>query len=283
MQAIALRLVCDGTGKQSWGPTEIATLQTEGLTCIADGSHHAIHIASGSSRDVYLVENSFVLKLCRPANDGRSESNRLEAEALQATRNLRQTPSLLFTGECVVEVFPARYGGTHSITLTVSALLASYEGPSLDHLMRAHFALPYNQTTAFFLLVAYQELAMMVFDGVAQQISYTDVLTNNVGTLVNPTRFVFGDHVPVVILDAATVWQGQLRRSDFNSRFEDMFNDIVQECARAQDHSWHFFGGLISQHFTGFFRHHGNIDLCEVKQMCLVGFQRLIIDVFNHR
>ena len=221
MQAIALRLVCDGTSRQSWGLTETATLQTTGLTCVADGPHHAVHIASGSSRDVYLVENSFVLKLCRRANDGRSESNRLEAEALQATRTLRQTPSLLFTGECVVEVFPARYGGTHSITLTVSALLASYEGPSLDHLMRAHFALPYNQTTAFFLLVAYQELAMMVFEGVAQQISYTDVLTNNVGTLVNPTRFVFGDHVPVVILDAATVGQGKLRRADFNSRFED--------------------------------------------------------------
>ena len=168
----------------------------------------ADHIASGSSRDVYLIENSFVLKLCRPANDGRSESNRLEAEALQATRDLRQTPSLLFTGECVVEVFGARYGGTHSITLAVSALLASYEGPSLDHLMRAHFALPYNQTTALFCLVAYQELAMMVFEGVAQQISYTDVFTNNVGTLVNPTQFVFGDYVPLVILDAATVWQG---------------------------------------------------------------------------
>jgi hypothetical protein len=94
---------------------------------------------------------------------------------------------------------------------------------------------------------------------------------------------VFGDHVPVVILDAATVWQGKLRRSDFNSRFEEMFNHIVQECAFAQDQSWHFFGELISQHFTGFFRYHGNIDLCEVKQMCLVGFQRLIIDVLNHR
>jgi hypothetical protein len=253
------------------------------LTCVADGSHHADHIASGSSRDVYLIENSFVLKLCRPANDRRSESNRLEAEALQATRNLRQTPSLLFTGECVVEVFDARYGGTQSSTLAVSALLASYEGPSLDHLMRAHFALPYNQTTALFCLVAYQELAMMVFEGVAQQISYTDVFTNNVGTLVNPTQFVFGDHVPVVILDAATVWQGKLRRSDFNSRLEEMFNHIVQECAFAQDQSWHFFGELISQHFTGFFRYHGNIDLCEVKQMCLVGFQRLIIDVLNHR
>jgi hypothetical protein len=182
-----------------------------------------------------------------------------------------------------VEVFPARYGGTHSITLTVSALLASYEGPSLDRLMRAHFALPYNQTTALFCLVAYQELAMMVFEGVAQQISYTDVLTNNVGTLLDPTQYAFGDQVPVVILDAAAVGQGKLRRSDFNSISEEMFNHIVQECARAQDQSWHFFGGLISQHFTGFFRHHGNIDLFEVKQMCLVGFQRLIIDVFKHR
>ena len=62
-----------------------------------------------------------------------------------------------------------------------------------------------------------------------------------------------------------------------------MFNHIVQECARAQDQSWHFFGGLISQHFTGFFRDHGNIDLCEVKQKCLHRFQRLIIDVCNHR
>ena len=123
---------------------------------------------------------------------------------------------------------------------------------------------------------------MMVFEGVAQQISYTDVLTNNVGTLVNPTQYVFGDHVPVVILDAATVWQGKLRRSDFNSSLEEMFNHIVQECAFAQDQSWHFFGELISQHFTGFFRYHGNIGLCEVKQMCLVGFQRLIIDVLNH-
>jgi hypothetical protein len=128
------------------------------LTCIADGSHHAVHIASGSSREVYLVENSFVLKLCRLANDGRSDSNRLEAEALQATQNLRQTPSLLFTGECVVEVFDARCGGMQSITLAVSALPASYEGPSLDHLMRAHFALPYNQSTALFCLLLTKSL-----------------------------------------------------------------------------------------------------------------------------
>ena len=71
---------------------------------------------------------------------------------------------------------------------------------------------------------------MMVFEGVVQQISYTDVLTNNVGTLVDPTQYAFGE-----------------------------------------------------QHFTRFFQDYGNIDLCEVKQMCLVGFQRLIIDVFNHR
>ena len=121
------------------------------------------------ARDVYLIEDSFVLKLCPPGNERRSESNRLEAAALQATQNLRQTPSLLFTGECVVEVFEARYGGIQSITLAVSALLASYEGPSLDHLMRTHFALPYNQTTAFFLLAAYQELALMVFEGVSHK------------------------------------------------------------------------------------------------------------------
>ena len=81
----------------------------------------------------------------------------------------------------------------------------------------------------------------MVFEGVAQQISYTDVLTNNVGTLLDPTQYAFGDQVPVVILDAATVGQGKLRRSDFNSIFEEMFNHIVQECAYAQDQSWLFY------------------------------------------
>ena len=285
MQPIALRLVCslaNGTDRHPWSLTQTATLHTGGLKCLVDGSHRAAHIGRGFSRDVYLIEDSFVLKLCPPGNERRSESNRREAAALQATQNLRQTPTLFFIGDCVVVVFEARRGGIQSITLAVSALLASYEGPSLDRLMHTHFALPYNQTTAFFLLSAYQELAMMVFDGIPQQLAYLDVRTNNVATSVDPTQYAFGEQVPVVILDAAAVEQGKLRRSEFNSVFDNMFDHIVQQCANAQDQSWHFFGGLISQHFNRFLKDRGQTDLDEVKQMCLDRFQRLFIDVFNH-
>ena len=114
--------------------------------------------------------------------------------------------------------------------------------------MNTHFALPYNLTTANFFVSAYQDLAMMVIDGVAQQIAYTDVHTTKVTTWVKPTQHVLGEQVPVVIVDTEVVELGVPARHAFNCHFDSMFSDIELQCAFAEHKSWHFCGELITKH-----------------------------------
>jgi hypothetical protein len=279
MDPIALRLVCHGTDEHPLRLTRTATLHTQGLDSLVDGTHRAVHVGQDADRDVYRVGESMVLKLCAADKERRSHSNQREAAALQATQHLRQTPRLFFEGDCAIEVFEKRRGNTDSITLMVSCLLASYEGPSLDCLMHTHLSLPYSLTTAFFFLSAYQELVMMAIDGVAEQVSYTDVHTANVATLGQPTQYVLGERVPVVILDATEVVEGKLPRSVFNAVLDSMFSDIVSQCHDADDESWHFFGRLISHRFNRFFRQNGDKDLDHVRLECLDRFQCLRVAV----
>ena len=182
-------------------------------------------IARGACRDVYRIGESFVIKLCRHEND----SNPQEVAALQATQHLPQTPRLFFHGECDIVI--------DSITLTVSCLLTSYGGPSLACLTQEHFALPFVLATANFFVAAYQDLAMMVIDGVAEHIAYTDVHTAKVTTVLEPTQHALAEQVPVVIVDTKAIELRVLDRHAFNVYLDMMFSDIVLQCAFAKHKS----------------------------------------------
>ena len=237
------------------------------MNFLADGQRDAVYVARGACRDVYRIGESIVLKLCTHEND----SNPQEVAALQATQHLPQTPVLFFHGDCDIV--------TDSITLTVSCLLASYEGWSLDRLMHMYFALPFSLTTANFFVSAYQDLAMMVIDGVAQQISYTDLHTANVATQADPTQHMLGAQGDLVVVDTEAVGQGVLPRHAFNCHLDSMIGDIELQCAFARHKSWRFFGSLITKHLNGFFKNTAQHDLVTVRTICLERFRRLWRDV----
>ena len=172
---------------------------------------------------------------------------------------------------------------TDSITLLVSCLLTSYEGVSLDRLMQMHFALPYNHTTAGFFVTAYQELAIMVIDGVADRLCYVDLHTANVATQAEPTQHVLGEHIKVIILGTEGVGQGVLPRRAFNYYLDSLFDDIEQQCASAAHESWHFFCPLIGKYFKSFFKNTSQLDLETVRMICLKTFRRLWRDVSRRK
>jgi hypothetical protein len=145
--------------------------------------------------------------------------------------------------------------------------------------MQMHFALPFNLTTANFFVSAYQGLAMMVIDGVAQQISYTDMYTANVATQADPTLHVLGAQVDVVCVDTESVGQGVLPRHALNRHLDSMISDIELQCAFAKHDSWHFCGSLITRHFNCFFKNMAQHDLETVRTICLDRFRRLWLDV----
>ena len=107
MQPIASRLVCHGDAARwesalhpnSFGPliqclTQSASFHTTGLNFLVDGQHEAVYVARGACRDVYRNGESIVLKLCTHDDD----NNQHEADALQATQHLPQTPFFFSTG-----------------------------------------------------------------------------------------------------------------------------------------------------------------------------------------
>ena len=145
--------------------------------------------------------------------------------------------------------------------------------------MRMHFALPFNFTTANFFVSAYQGLAMMVIDGVAQQISYTDIYTSNVATQADPTQHELGADVHVVFVDAESVGLEVLPRNEFNSYLDSMTIDLELQCSLARHESWRFFGRLVNRHLGRFFTRNAQEDLETVRGACLQRFRRLWLDV----
>ena len=120
---------------------------------------------------------------------------------------------------------------------------------------------------------------MMVIDGVAQQISYTDLHTANVATQAEPTKHMLGAQVDLVVVDTEAVGQGVLPRHAFNCHLDSMISDIELQCAFAKHESWHFFGSLITRHFKCFFKNMAQHDLETVSNICLDRFRRLWLDV----
>ena len=208
-QPVALRLVCNGSRATSDSTlrqqgykslvhslSQTATLHSCGLPDLPDGQRDASYEGRGACRDVYRVGEGFVLKLCKIEVEARSQCNQHEAAALLATQLLPQTPLLYFDGFCAVEGSGQGDAGSDSVTLLVRCLLVSYGGPSFEKLMHKYFALPCDLTVAEFFVAAYHDLAMMVVDGVGQQIAYSNLRTGNVSTLSDPTQHVPGERSP---------------------------------------------------------------------------------------
>jgi hypothetical protein len=286
-QPIALRLVCHGDPARSESTlrprvsgsiikqlTQSASLFTTGLDCLEDGCHHAVYVGRGARRDVYHIgfDSNMVLKLCTHESERRLQSNQREVTVLLATQRLPQTPVFYYYGDCDVV--------TDGITLRVTGMLTSYAGPSLDRLMQKHFALPFDLTTANFFVAAYQDLAMMLIDGIAEQIVYTDVRTAKVTTVIEPTQHVLGEEVPVVIVETKL---REFDRHAFDSCLDRMFAGIELQCDFAEHKSCYFLSKLISKHFNHFFQDHSAIELETVKQNCLDRFERLWLDVLAFR
>ena len=142
---VSLRLVCDGSRAEAVSSLErnktlrshctlSATLVSQGVACLQDGKHEAFYEGRNEHRVVYRI-GAVIMKLCADT------SNQLEAACLKRTRNLEQTPRLLFEGKCVIESKQCGSSHVNCITQTVSCLLMTYVGPSFDMLMRRFFGL----------------------------------------------------------------------------------------------------------------------------------------------
>ena len=119
----------------------------------------------------------------------------------------------------------------------------------------------------------------MVIDGVAQQISYTDVFATNVATHADPRQHESGADVHVVFVDTESVGLGVQPRIELNKHLDSMISDFVLQCAVAEHESWHFFGRLITRHLNRFFQRNAQEDLETIRRACLQRFQRLWLDV----
>ena len=252
--------------------SQTATLHSCGLPCLDDGLHPAVYEGRGAHRDVYRIGEGFVLKLCTSESEGTQRCNQREADALQATHQLPQTPLLYFNGVCAVE-------GLDSVTLVVRALLVSYGGSSFAKLMHKYFALPYDRTVAEFFVTAYYNLATMVIDGVQQNISYTDLHTSNISTLSDPTQHVPWETISIVFVDAEGVRPERLARSIFNSCLDDMMSDFELQCAQAQHSSWKFLGKEVCVSLGRLFRVHGSVDFEALRAICGERFRLLWLNV----
>ena len=287
MQPVALRLICNDNRATSESTflkqnvykslisslSQTATLHCRGLPCLADGSQPAVYEGRGANRDVYRVSEGFVLKLCTSEREARHQCNHREAAALQASHQLPQTPLLLFNGVCAVD-------GIDSVTLVVPALLVSYGGSSFAKLMHKYFALPYDRTVAAFFVTAYRNLAMMVIDGVQQNIEYAGLYTEKICTLSVPTQHVPWETIQIVIVNAEGVRPARLDRDGFNRCLDEMISDFELHCGCFHHPSWNFLAQEVSDIFQwGLFRQHGDLDLVAVRAICAESFRSLWFNV----
>ena len=96
MELLTLRLVCQGARAKAISSlpqksnssliqelTETATLYSKGFRCLADGQDQAVYEGRGDHRDVYRVNESWVLKLCTEDGEQLHQSNQLEVAALE--------------------------------------------------------------------------------------------------------------------------------------------------------------------------------------------------------
>ena len=272
MQPVALRLLCRGHGAERPSLiqqlTEAATLYSRGLPCLADGPHPAFLDARDDFRDIYRIGECFTLKLCRCESENQHKRNHREAYALQKAQRLRQTPTMYFDGDCTIE-------GSDSVTLQVKCLLLSYGGPSFATLMQKHFSSPYDHTVAEFIVTAYHDLAMLALAGSSLQIAYSNLLADNVSTLTEPTKYVSGDQVHIVIVNAEGVVLDEFSRPVFNDCCDATLTDFGLHCAWAAHSSWHFVGEEVHTCFHRFFEENGQEDLDIVTVRCAQAFRLL--------
>ena len=255
--------------------SQTATLHCRGLPCLDDGPQPAVYEGRGANRDVYRIGEGFVLKLCTSESEERHQCNHSEAAALQATRQLPQTPLLYFNGVCAVD-------GVDSVTLVASVLLVSYGGSSFAKLMHKYFALPYDRTIAEFFVTAYRDLAMMAIEGVDLQIAYGVLQAANVCTVSEPTKYIPGQAVPFVIVGAKKIAPGKYLRCELDRCCDDMLANFRLQCWLAWHPSWHFMSEEIHRHFNCFFANHANEALHDLRERCGDRFrilQRNICDV----
>jgi hypothetical protein len=253
--------------------TERATLISSGIPGLANGRHSAVYEGRGAHRDVYRVDENYILKLEADKSVRINHSNALEAQSLIATKDLPQTVDLYYHGSVVIEYRGIRNSTTVVHTLTVDGLLQGSGGLTYDRLMHKYMAMPMTPRMANFFLSAYRDLSVMVIDGVSQNIAYSDMHTANVGTRANPENHVPGNPIASVVVDAEGVQRTQWSRSVFNSGGDDMLGDFELQCQMARHDSWHFLGELLNKYLSRFFKEQGADDLTTVRSRLIDRFQ----------
>ena len=111
----SLRLICEGVRAEAGSSlqqsnmkslipnlTLSATVVCRNVGGLSDGRHEASYEGRGAHRDVYRI-GDIIMKLSTDAKEKEFSSNQLEAECSRTTKDLEQTPSLLFEGKCIIE------------------------------------------------------------------------------------------------------------------------------------------------------------------------------------
>ena len=228
-----------------------------GIQTVQDGRYEAEYEGRGRHRDVYKLGN-YILKLERLDPQGACNSNKEEMNSLQLTADLPQTVAFHYMGDVTIEDSDSR-------TFIVNGLLQGYGGVTYDKLIYKHCTSKLSPQMASFVITAYRELALMVIDGVEQNIAYGDLHTANLATLKDPTTHIEGSSVPSIVVSAECVRRAQLTRSLFNKRGDDMIADLELQCSRAQHPTWHLLGRRVNLYLKNVFREQGNDDLASVR------------------
>ena len=124
-------------------------------------------------------------------------------------------------------------------------------------------------------MTAYRDLALMVIDGMQQNITYSDMHTANIATLKDPGTHRHGTSVASIVVDAEGVQRKQCTRSAFNQSADGMLVDLELQCDRAPHDSWKVLGQYMHKYANRIFRQHGQDDLSRVRELVICRFNEL--------
>jgi len=254
--------------------TARAEICIRSISGIPDGRYAAEYEGRGVNRDVYKF-GKYVLKLETKNRTPGSSSNVAEAQSLQATAELEQTVAFYHLGDVTIEYPYYRGNSAMSCIMTVNGLLQGYGGVTYDKLLHQHGMSPLDVRVASFLVTAYRDLALMVIDGVQQNITYSDMHTANIATLKDPCTHRHGASVASIVVDAEGVQRKQCTRTAFNQCADGMLVDLELQCDRAPHESWKVLGQYMHKYANRIFRQHGQDDLPRVRELVISRFNEL--------
>ena len=124
---------------------------------------------------------------------------------------------------------------------------------------------------AISVITAYREIALMVIDGVEQNIAYVDLHTANPATLKDPTTHIEGSSVPSIVVPAECVRLAQWTRSVFNKRGDKMIADLELQSNIAQHPTWFLLGRRVNLYLKMFSQSRAMMIWHQFEERCTSG------------